>query len=175
MATLLERGDEVVRTGERRDLVDDALELLLPLVAHVVSDLTFDRVAGDGGDIKVPAHADVPVQVPRCKHDVLLTKRAVPAQHLVVARVDERAVDVEKRGARYELAVEVFAACSSCRPSANSSIAFLLNAGMSSGLRLVTRPLSTCTSSSTQGPPPLRMSVCSAGNDVHVPAPTAPP
>ena len=44
-----------------------------------------------------------------------------------------------------------------CLPSQNSSIIFLLNAGMSSGLRLVTRPWSTTTSSSTQFAPALRI------------------
>ena len=57
---------------------------------------------------------------------------------------------------------------SSCGPSQNSSIAFALKAGMSSGLRLVTRPWSTWTSSSTQVPPALRTSVFSEGNEVIV-------
>src|SRR4051812_20663395 len=39
---------------------------------------------------------------------------------------------------------------------------------MSSGLRLVTRPSSTWTSSSTQVPPALRMSVCNEGHEVIV-------
>src|SRR5207249_4078213 len=46
-----------------------------------------------------------------------------------------------------------------CLPSANSSIIFRLNAGMSSGLRLVTSPLSATTSWSTQFAPALRRSV----------------
>src|SRR5207249_8937620 len=41
-------------------------------------------------------------------------------------------------------------AAAACRPSASSSIIFLLNAGISSGLRLETSPLSTTTSSSNQ-------------------------
>ena len=60
---------------------------------------------------------------------------------------------------------------SACGPSPNSSIAFALKAGMSSGLRLVTRVVgvrSTWTSSSTQVPPALRTSVCSDGNEVIV-------
>ena len=40
------------------------------------------------------------------------------------------------------------------------------NAGMSSGLREVTRPESTTTSSSTQSPPALRISVCRLGKEV---------
>ena len=51
-------------------------------------------------------------------------------------------------------------------PSANSSIIFLLKAGMSSGLRDVTRPLSTTTSWSPHSAPALRRSVASDGHDV---------
>ncbi len=50
-----------------------------------------------------------------------------------------------------------------CFPSATSSTSFALNAGRSSGLRLETRPWSTCTSSSTHVAPALRRSVCSVG------------
>jgi hypothetical protein len=50
----------------------------------------------------------------------------------------------------------------------NCSIIFSLNAGMSSGFRLVTIPSSTTTSLSTQLPPALRMSVWSVGHDVSV-------
>jgi hypothetical protein len=46
-----------------------------------------------------------------------------------------------------------------CFPSAISSMTFRLNAGMSSGFRLVTMPSSTTTSSSTQSAPALRRSV----------------
>src|SRR5450755_1252566 len=55
-----------------------------------------------------------------------------------------------------------------CRPSQNSSIIFLLKAGISSGLRLVTRPLSTTTSLSTQCAPAFRISVLIAGQEVTV-------
>lgn len=51
------------------------------------------------------------------------------------------------------------AAIAGCRPSVNSSIILELKAGMSSGLRLVTSPLSTTTSSSTQLPPAFFTSV----------------
>ncbi|SDS78519.1 hypothetical protein SAMN04515669_1918 [Jiangella sp. DSM 45060] len=54
------------------------------------------------------------------------------------------------------------------RPSANSSSIFAQNAGRSSGLRLVTRPLSVTTSSSTQVAPALRRSVRRLGQDVSV-------
>src|SRR3569833_154983 len=50
-----------------------------------------------------------------------------------------------------------------CTPSANSSIIFLLNAGRSSGRRLVTKPLSTTTSSSTQCVLAFFRSVCNEG------------
>jgi hypothetical protein len=63
--------------------------------------------------------------------------------------------------------MEIYAAAAAaCRPSANSSIIFLLNAGMSPGFRLETNPLSTTTSSPTQRAPALRMSTWIAGHDV---------
>src|SRR5262245_54866789 len=52
-------------------------------------------------------------------------------------------------------------------PSPISSMILRLKAGRSSGLRLVTRPLSTTTSSSTQRPPALRTSVLMAGQEVN--------
>ncbi len=55
------------------------------------------------------------------------------------------------------------AARPSWMPSPNSSSIFALKAGISSGLRLVTMPWSTTTSSSTHSPPALRMSVRSEG------------
>ena len=53
-------------------------------------------------------------------------------------------------------------------PSANSSTSLAQNAGRSSGLREVTRPSSTWTSSSTQVAPALRRSVRSDGHEVSV-------
>src|SRR5262249_15293744 len=55
-----------------------------------------------------------------------------------------------------------------CFPSQNSSIIFLLKAGMSSGLRLVTSPLSTTTFSSTQLAPAFFTLVLIAGQDVNL-------
>src|SRR3954453_3613393 len=55
-----------------------------------------------------------------------------------------------------------------CSPSANSSIILALKAGRSSGLRLVTRPSSTWTSSSTHVPPAFSMSVLIEGKLVSV-------
>src|SRR5207253_2072929 len=69
---------------------------------------------------------------------------------------------------------EAAVAIGSCRPSQNSSIIFLLKAGISSGLRLVTNPLSTTTSSSTQFPPAFFMSVLIAGHEVSVRPRTTP-
>src|SRR5437588_12956645 len=59
-------------------------------------------------------------------------------------------------------------AMASWRPSQNSSIIFLLNAGISSGLRLVTNPLSTTTSSFTHFPPAFLTSFLIAGHEVSV-------
>src|SRR5437764_12578948 len=60
-----------------------------------------------------------------------------------------------------------------CSASANSSIIFLLNALMSSGLRLVIIPMSLTTSSSTHFPPAFPISVRSEGHDVRVRSLTA--
>jgi hypothetical protein len=46
----------------------------------------------------VAAHADVPVHAPDREHDVVLPEGAVPAERMLIARVDERPVDVEKSG-----------------------------------------------------------------------------
>ena len=54
-----------------------------------------------------------------------------------------------------------------CDESAMRAIISRLNAGMSSGLRLVTRSPSTTTSASVHLPPALRMSVLSDGHDVR--------
>ena len=59
-------------------------------------------------------------------------------------------------------------------PSAISSTSLAQNAGRSSGLREVTSPPSTWTSSSTQDAPALRRSVLSDGHEVSVRPPTTP-
>src|SRR5579859_1418772 len=64
--------------------------------------------------------------------------------------------------------------CAACTPSPNSSLIFLLKAGMSSGLRLVTRPLSVTTSLSTQFAPAFLRSVLSDGQEVTVRSRTMP-
>src|SRR5690625_5517064 len=55
------------------------------------------------------------------------------------------------------------AVCRSCSPSAISSTSLSQNAGRSLGTRLLTRPLSTTTSSSTQVAPALDRSVFRLG------------
>src|SRR3954469_22309808 len=62
VAPLLQRDEQVVRAVERGHLVDHAVELLFPGVAHVVAHAFLGIVAGNGGDELVAAHADVPVQ-----------------------------------------------------------------------------------------------------------------
>ena len=52
--------------------------------------------------------------------------------------------------------------------TANSSTSLALKASRSSGLRLLTRPWSTWTSSSTHSAPALRRSVCRLGHEVSV-------
>jgi hypothetical protein len=60
------------------------------------------------------------------------------------------------------------ALCRECRPSANCSIIFLLNAGISAGFLLVINPLSTTTSRSTQRAPALIKSLFNDGHEVIV-------
>src|SRR3982751_699339 len=79
-----------------------------------------------------------------------------------------RAACVARQFARYVSNWVAAADFAGWGPSQNSSIIFLLKAGMSSGLRLVTRPLSTTTSSSSQFPPAFRTSVLIAGQEVSV-------
>jgi hypothetical protein len=93
---------------------------------------------------------------------------------VLVVGIDERAVDIEDGGGYDAVApacTDCF--CASCLPSANSSTSFALKAGRSSGLRLVTSPLSTTTCSSIQLPPALRMSVF-AGSESAFPIDAAP-
>jgi hypothetical protein len=52
------------------------------------------------------------MQVTHPEHDVVLPERAIPRQRLLVAGVDERAVDVEERGASYGVAALLIGACS---------------------------------------------------------------
>ena len=76
----------------------------------------------------------------------------------VMAEHVPRTIDWESEVAAYD----AFRGLSSSRfrvPPANAATIFMLKAGRSSGLRLLTRFPSTCTSSSTQMPPALRMSV----------------
>src|SRR3954453_20966134 len=81
---------------------------------------------------------------------------------MLVVGVDERAVDVKDRYG------DAHAVCFACSPSRISSTILALKAGRSSGLRLLTTAWSTTTSSSTQLPPALRMSVCRLGHEVSV-------
>jgi hypothetical protein len=40
----------------------------------------------------------MPVEAPDREHDVVLPEGAIPAEDMLIARVDERSVDVQKRG-----------------------------------------------------------------------------
>src|SRR5205823_2325858 len=164
---------EVACALERDALVAQPLELLLHRVAQRIAVLVFHVVARNRGNDLVAAHADVTVNPPHRHDDVVTAQRPVPRERMLVVRVDERAVEVQQRRVGQDAAC-VFCACFACFPSAISSIIFLLNAGMSSGLRLVTSPASTTTSSSTQFAPALRRSVCSVGHEVTLRSRTTP-
>src|SRR5581483_3722562 len=153
--------------------VAETTELARVRVAERVAQPVLDVTAGERRDDLVTAHADMAVDPPHRQDDLLGAKRPVPRERVLVVRVDERAVEIEQRGAAQEAAF-VFVRCPAWTPSANSSSILALKAGRSSGLRLVTRPWSTTTSWSTQSPPALRMSVCSVGHDVSVRPRTTP-
>jgi hypothetical protein len=87
-----------MRTVERRNLVDDVVEELFPTIANVVSFFLLDAFARNRFDELIAAHADVTVQTPNREHDVVLPEGPVPAQGVLVIRVDERPVDIENGG-----------------------------------------------------------------------------
>src|SRR5215217_4466228 len=134
-----------------------------------------DPLAGHGGHQLVAAHADVAVDPPHRQGQPVLAEGAVPGDGVVVVGVDQGAVDVQqrdrlrhRRSAQRRSVLARASACSRWTPSANSSTSLALNAGRSSGLRLVTRPRSVWTSSSTQAPPAFSMSVRMLGHEVRV-------
>src|SRR6185437_2462222 len=150
---------------ERLALVAEQQELLVRGLAQSVAEAFLDLCPRDRRHVLVASHADVAVEPPHRQDDSLAAKRAVPRLGVLVVRVDERAVEIEESGST-QRADSVFSRW--CTPSRISSTILRLNAGMSSGLRLVTRPWSTTTSSFTQVPPALRMSVWSVGHDVSL-------
>src|SRR6185437_10740934 len=152
---------------ERLALVAEQLELLVRGLAQSVAEAFLDLCPRDRRHVLVASHADVAVEPPRRQDDPLAAKGAVPRLGVLIVRVDERAVEIEESGST-QRADSVFSRWPLCTPSRISSTILRLNAGMSSGLRLVTRPWSTTTSSFTQVPPALRMSVWSVGHDVSL-------
>src|SRR4029453_4237543 len=129
-------------------------------------------LAGHRGHQLVAAHADVAVDPPHRQGQAMLAERAGPGEGGSGVCVDQGAVDVQARDRgrhrRPAQARAVAWACSSWTPSANSSTSLALKAGRSSGLRLVTRPRSVWTSSSTQVPPAFSTSVRMLGHEVSV-------
>ena len=95
---------------------------------------------------------------PHRQDDVVTAKRPIPRERVLIVRIGERSIEIQQGSLTQETAFVVLR-WPICLPSRISSIIFSLNAGMSSGLRLVTSPWSTTTSSSTQSPPALRISV----------------
>src|SRR4051812_31817975 len=162
----LQLAQQIRRTLERRALVSQLLELLRVRLAQIVAGTAFHVVAGDRRHVLVAAHPDVAVEPPHREDDVEAAKSAVPGERVLVVRVDQRAVEVQQRRLGHYADAVVFSRWPEWTPSQNSSTSFLQNAGRSSGFRDVTSPWSTTTSSSTQLPPALRMSVSSDGHDV---------
>ena len=107
---LLQRDEQGAGAGKRLDLRNELVEDRLPAPAQLVTELLLHLVAGDGGDVLVAAHADVPVELPHRDRQVVLTERAVPRERVVVVRVDERSVDVDDRRLGHYEAVACFGA-----------------------------------------------------------------
>src|SRR5215208_6146127 len=162
---LAQVGDQLARTLQGLHLVDQRQVERLLGRPDVVALLLVERLGDEGADQLVAPHPDVPVDAPDRQHDAMLAERAEPRERVLVVRVDERAVDVQDGGGRSHYALR---ACSACAPSHSSSTALAQNASRSSGLREVTRPWSTTTSSSTQRAPALRRSVWRDGHEVSV-------
>jgi hypothetical protein len=98
MAALLQLVQELVRAGERLDLVDHRVEQVFPVGPQPVAEPLLDLVAGYGGDELVPAHADVSMEPPHGEDYPVRAEGAIPAERMVIVRVDECAVDVEDAG-----------------------------------------------------------------------------
>jgi hypothetical protein len=95
MAALVQRDDQLARALERADLVDQlAIEAALRLPDRVAL-LALGIVTHDRGNQLVAAHADVTMDSPDRRRQVVLAKRAIPRDRMLVVRVDERPVDVE--------------------------------------------------------------------------------
>jgi hypothetical protein len=87
--------DQVARSLQRLDLVDELLVEVTLGLSNAVAPLPLDRVARHGAHELVPAHADVAVDTPERHHDAVAPERPVPGERVMVVGVDERAVDVE--------------------------------------------------------------------------------
>ena len=163
----LSSSDQLARALERRDLVDQRHVGRLLGVADAVAVLACRRPRRSGrrpaGRPPSRCAGGSSTAAPRTR------ARGTPGTRRSRAGSSCRRACRRCRGSRRSRArAPTLRACSSCSPSQNSSTILAQKAGRSSGLREDTRPWSTTTSSSTQLPPALRMSVCSDGHEVIV-------
>ena len=82
--------------------------------AEEVAELSLDGVAGESRHDLVSAHADVAMDAPDRHDDLVPTECAKPRERVLVIRVDERSVEIEKCGGR---AVAQFEFSPLCRVS----------------------------------------------------------
>lgn len=101
MTAPLQLGKKFAGTGERLRLLDQTPVQVLLRSSDLVARPVLDFWAGERLNQLVAAHTHRAVQLPEQQHDAVLTEGPVPGDRVVVARVDERAVEVDERGKRH--------------------------------------------------------------------------
>jgi hypothetical protein len=95
VAPLLDRDEQVARTGQRGDLIEQRVDLLALPLARLVADPFLQLLAAERGDQLVPAHPDQPVDPPDRERLVERAQGPVPRHRVLVVGVDQGSVDVE--------------------------------------------------------------------------------
>ena len=100
MTALAQLGEQLARALERLHLADQlAVEAPLGLADRVAA-APSTAAPATAADELVAAHADVAVDPPDRRRQVVLAKRPVPRDRVLVVGVDEGPVDVEDRRGR---------------------------------------------------------------------------
>ncbi len=89
--------EQLARAFERLHLADQLFVVALLGFADLVTTALLGLVAGNRGHQLVAAHADVAVDAPDGGCQVVVAKRPVPGDRVVVVGVDEGAVEIEDR------------------------------------------------------------------------------
>jgi hypothetical protein len=102
LATPNELLDQLACTPHRLHFVDQlAVERSL-IIAHGLSPLGLESIAGKRRYKLIASHPDVAMDAPNRQDQIVLTKGAVPSDRVLVVGVDERAVYIEDRGPHQE-------------------------------------------------------------------------